>query len=167
MRYGLFLAVCLIGCGGGGGKVPVAGDGSVVADMAARADLAMPPPPPQDMARPAGDLARAGMTGCNGILLCIMDCKGMQGCPKTCEANATMTGQMIYKTYQSCMDKACPGAKMAADAGMPADAGAMGDGGTQVCDDKASVACKMCQMAATAMGGACATALDACKKDLP
>ncbi len=119
------VAVVAVGCGN---------------DNAAQQDMAAP-----DLAAPAADLSTnddlSTLTGCHGLELCLLACKGDTACQMTCRMNATTEAKKLAKALNDCRAATC-------------DAG---DGGTGPCvaGMPASASCTQCRMDSISAPGTC------------
>jgi hypothetical protein len=99
------------------------------------------------------------LTGCNGLLMCYIDCSqggGAQSCYDDCDAGATQLALDLLNDYGSCIDSNCFQA-IDNDSGMP------------YCSDATidSPACDACYTRILGSGGACIGAQMSCINNKP
>ena len=115
--------------------------------------------PVKDMTVKANPDLTQPLNGCNGILMCYIDCNmnnPVQSCFDDCDAGATQHGVDLLSAYGTCIDTNCFQA-IDKDSGMP------------YCSDATinSPACDACYNRILGTGGACRSAQTACTNDKP
>jgi hypothetical protein len=99
-----------------------------------------------------GTIAGGQMLGCQGVLYCESNCPPASSCVQACLSQATAAGQELMQDLSSCL----------ATVGC-----AMTGGG--VCDHSSPgfdpTLCTACMVAATGVGGQCASQMQACNND--
>jgi hypothetical protein len=100
------------------------------------------------------------LTGCNGLLMCYVNCNQTnpaQSCFTACDSHATQHAQDLLTTFGNCIDTNCYQAA---------------DGGTPPCDPMstnptAAPSCMDCYNRILGANGACLPAQTACTSDKP
>jgi hypothetical protein len=109
-----------------------------------------------------GTTGTAPLTGCNGLLMCYINCNSSnptQACFDDCDAHATQQGLDLLNAFGTCIDSNCFQA-INNDSGMP-----FCDPNSN--DPTAAPACNDCYNRILGTNGACRSAQTACANDKP